>query len=508
MNCSLWTSELERDLDKDFLLDGIIHGFQLLPANAQLAPAEMNNYSSAVNPQSKIKVEETILDEIKAGNYVICNQKPVIVSALGAVPKPDSPDLRLIHDCSMPLGHGVNSYVDIDKQKFQTLDDAMQMIKHGYYLAKVDLRHAYCSVPVHPANYPALGLKWRFSGHSHFTYFVDTRLPFGGRSAPGIFHRITQSVRRMMSRRGFTVVVYLDDFLVVAPTLAECKLAYDTLCTLLMDLGFELSSNKLVPPCQQLTFLGILIDTVSLRLSLPSNKLDLLQSEIKAFMLKKRASKRQLQQLAGRLNWACKVVFGGRTFLRRVLNLMNTLATPASQCRLTLEFYRDMAWWNEFLETFNGECDFTDSRPVTDIYTDACEFGIGAVFHNDWFYSNLLVDLPEFAFLHINFKETLCIIIALLHWAPSLRNKKIIIHSDNTTAVSIINKGTAKNSLIMAYIRQLFWCSATYNFRIQAIHIPGHCNVLADHASRLEDSAHFSAFLQFLHGGTVPASSV
>ena len=142
-------------------------------------------------------------------------RKPVIISALGAIPKADSEDLRLIHDCSMPPGRGVNSYIDIDKQKFSTIDDAVRSIEHGYFLAKVDLRHAYRSVPVHPSNYKALGLKWRFKGSRCFTYFVDTRLPFGGRSAPGIFHRLTQAVYRMMKRRGFVVIVYLDDFLVI-----------------------------------------------------------------------------------------------------------------------------------------------------------------------------------------------------------------------------------------------------------------------------------------------------
>ena len=77
----------------------------------------------------------------------------------------------------------------------------------------------------------------------------------------------------MMARRGFTVIVYLDDFLVIAPTLSECQEAYRTLCDLLCNLGFELSSNKLVPPCQQLIFLGIFIDTVALRLSLPLEKI-------------------------------------------------------------------------------------------------------------------------------------------------------------------------------------------------------------------------------------------
>ena len=56
-------------------------------------------------------------------------------------------------------------------------------------MAKVDIRHAYRAISIHPGNYRATELKWRFMHNHHFTYFVDTRLPFGGRQAPGIFHR-------------------------------------------------------------------------------------------------------------------------------------------------------------------------------------------------------------------------------------------------------------------------------------------------------------------------------
>ena len=147
------------------------------------------------------------------------------------------------------------------------------------------------------------------------------------------------------------------------------------LCSLLTALGFQLSLNKLVAPCQQLIFLGVLLDTIALTLSLPTPKLLELKDVVYAFLHRKRASKRQLQQLAGRLNWACKVVYGGRTFLRRILDLMNTLPKPASQCRPTLEFHRDMTWWHEFLDVFNGKCDFHNVRPITDLQTDACSEG-------------------------------------------------------------------------------------------------------------------------------------
>ena len=125
-------------------------------------------------------------------------------------------------------------------------------------MAKIDLRHAYRSVPIHPDNYKATGCKWQFLGDHSYTYFYDTRLPFGAKSSPEIFHRITQSVRRMMARRGFpNIIVYLDDFLVIGATREECQLAYDTLFQLLIDLGFTLSEHNLVPPTQPLTFLGV-----------------------------------------------------------------------------------------------------------------------------------------------------------------------------------------------------------------------------------------------------------
>ena len=52
----------------------------------------------------------------------------------------------------------------------------------------------------HPDDFPAMRLKWRF--------------PFGARFSPGVFHRLTPAVCRMMAARGFSkVVVYLDNFL-------------------------------------------------------------------------------------------------------------------------------------------------------------------------------------------------------------------------------------------------------------------------------------------------------
>ena len=138
-------------------------------------------------------------------------------------------------------GKGVDSYVPhIDKLRFQSISDAIKLINKGYYLAKIDLRHAYRSVPIHPSNYAATGLKWLFEGDSVPTYFVDTRLPFGGRRAPDIFHRLSQSVRRIMLKQGFhSIAVYLDDFLIIGRTKEECQHPFDTLMRVAARPGFS-----------------------------------------------------------------------------------------------------------------------------------------------------------------------------------------------------------------------------------------------------------------------------
>ena len=164
------------------------------------------------------------------------------------------------------------------------------------------------------------------------TYLIDKCLPYEGRSAPGIFHRVTQAVWWTMHRRGFNgLVVYLDDFIIIAPTREECQLAFDTLMQLLKDLGFQISIAKFVLPCQLLVFLGIQIDTNALVLPLPKDKLNKTKAIVQSFVSRKRASKHQLQTLAGKLNWACTVVYGGWTFLQSNEHAVLTWCTIIAQ---------------------------------------------------------------------------------------------------------------------------------------------------------------------------------
>ena len=76
----LWNKELENDPDRDFLWDGIVHSSPLIPADADLKPAEMDNYKSATNVATHDAVEDTLPEKIREGNYIVTDSKPTTVS--------------------------------------------------------------------------------------------------------------------------------------------------------------------------------------------------------------------------------------------------------------------------------------------------------------------------------------------------------------------------------------------------------------------------------------------
>ena len=490
-----WEAELKEDSDRDFLLDGISSGFRITDENEILKPASCRNYKSATGSDIRISVENQIISELEKGNYMFTTSKPTIVSSLGAVPKKNSDKIRLIHDCSRPCGFGVNSYATTSSFKYETVDKATHLLPPHGYLSKIDLSSAYRVVPIHPDCYEATGLSWQFHFNSTPLHFVDTMLPFGASKSPEIFQRLSSAVTRMMCKRGFTVISYLDDFLVIEADQKGCIEAHNILLALLQDLGFVINWDKVVPACQRITFLGIEIDSVNRVLSLPLVKLNELRLELTAWISKKKATKRQLQQLVGKLNWAARMIRGGRTFLRRLIDLICSVKRKHHHIRINTQARADIHWWTSFLQFFNGTASFISDKPVPNakITSDACTVGGAAINDNDWFYANWAIDYPHVMNASINMKELFTIIIAARRWASQWINQHVLVETDNTAAMYIINSGTCHNTQAMSWLRELFWLSAWHNFHITARHIPGVDNVHSDFLSRLHEPNKISA---------------
>ena len=243
-------------------------------------------------------------------------------------------------------------YFDLESFRMNSIDSAVSFSTPYCFYSIVDIESAWRWIPVFPPHRELHGFRWMFGTHgsSQYNYYVDNRLCFGLSCASFIFNRISNAIVCMMVRRGFRAVVnYLDDFLIIGSTKEECQRGLVTLINLLHYLGFNVSWRKVVSPTQRITFLGMELDSSTMSLRLPEDKLNRLIDLANTFSHKASASKRQLQSLAGSFNFACQVVHGGRTFLRRVIDCLNKLNHSSHRCRLSSDFRADVSWWKQFL---------------------------------------------------------------------------------------------------------------------------------------------------------------
>ena len=110
------------------------------------------------------------------------------------------------------------------------------------------------------------------------------------------------------------VVNYLDDFLITGHTIEECVFGRDTLISVLREMGFAISWKKVSQLSTRTTFLGIIIDSDDMQLSLPEGKTLKLNELIDTLEMAGSATKKQLESLGGLVSHFSSVIRGGRTF--------------------------------------------------------------------------------------------------------------------------------------------------------------------------------------------------
>ena len=262
------------------------------------------------------------------------------------------------------------------------------------------------------------------------------------------------------------------------------------LINLILKLGFDINYKKLVAPSTQLIYLSITLNSETMTLSLPTNKLESIQSALASWRNKPRASKRQLQSLVGKLSHAAHVVRGGRTFLRRMFNTLRALKRPNHKTRITGALLQDIVWWQEFMPSFNGISACIPSWDAVSIMSDACDVGGGVFSEGSLYYTNWAADYPDLEEEHINHKEAAVAALGVIRFAQFYTNKTLNLYIDNQCAVSIINKCSSTCDPLMTILRKMFWTTSKYNIIVKARYLPGTLNRFADIISRMHDDYH------------------
>lgn len=481
-----WTFYLENDFNKEFLLTGLELGFMIVDSQCTLFKACQRNYKSVLCENFN-KTEDQINKEIQLGRYIVSKTTIPVISGLGAVPKKDG-NIRLIHDFSQPKG-GVNQFCLHSSVIYPTVDQALKLMKPGCFLGKIDLKEAYRSVPIHPNCYGLTGLQWRFTNDTNFTYLYDVRLPFGSSKSCKIFQSLSNAIIRILNRHNILGTGYLDDFMVIGDTEQDCDFALKAIMSLVTELGFTINFNKVSYSTQKMTFLGVAIDTVKRTLSLPTDKLSEVKTLLTKWSTKHKGTKKELQRLLGKLNWCSRVIRGGRTFMRNLFDLLSKVSEPFHYVRINSAAKSDILWWVVALTKFHGTTPFTCDIPVPShsFSTDACLLGGGGHFKNDWFFIDWKSDNPKLDGKHINILELQTVLESARRWGKFWTGFHILVRSDNYTTVAAINNTTTRSPDLLSIIKELFWLSVEYNFKLSAKHLAGNLNILSDGISRLHN---------------------
>ena len=430
--------------------------------------------------------EGTILGPFPAGSL-----PGLQVSRFGVIPKGKSGKLHLIVDLSSPERKSVNDGIDSDlcSMSYVTVDGAVEVIRQtgrGSFLAKVDVRQAYRIVPVHPEDRPLLGMMWEGS------LFVDSALPFGLRSAPKIFSAVADALEWLIRNEGVeSVMHYLDDYLLVARTQEGCHEALQKLLGIFERLKVPVAPEKLEGPGTKLKFLGIELNTEEMSLRLPAEKLAELRMLVASWLGKRFCTVKELESLVGKLQHASKVIRPGRTFMRRMFELLRGARRGQRFVRLNAPIKSDLQWWHLFMAHWNGVAMMTNlSQGVSGphLYSDASgTFGCWAWWGDKWF------QLPwpqENGYSSIAQKELLPIVLACILWGAAWRGELVTAQCDNMAVVEVVNSGYSKDSALAQLLHVLFFARAQWEVEIKAVHIPGRQNVLADALSFAGSGSH------------------
>lgn len=245
---------------------------------------------------------------------------------------------------------------------------------------------------------------------------------------------------------------------------------------------------------------------------IPEDKLSKLHHELDFFQNKSRATCRQLQRLCGILSYCARVIRGGRTFSHRVISLLKDIQTN-KRIRLSPCCRADLLWWKSFCNIFNGSATMVKynfgNGPIITTVSSLCDYGlfIHAGTYSDWqagwfdtaelptqlsrlqpehrHWKNIQKPLVTATDDNINLLELIPVWQSVMRFAPRFRGCHLVLQTDNTQVMSMINCGKSINVSCMCLVREIFWLCIMYNIYLTARYVLGCNNYIADCLSRI-----------------------
>ena len=498
-------------------------GFPLGLSDSAKLESQIRNHGSAYMWFNW--VDKFIATEVKecgmTGPFTLAPWWETVVSPLMTAHKKPL-DRRTVYDASFGES-SVNNGTPGDTYMGQPInftypkveDYRLMILKagRGAWMWKRDLSRFFMQLPLDPVEYSRVGVVWR----GLFFFFVC--LAFGLRHSGLNGQRVTDAVSWILRQLGlqtsaeliYQVCNYVDDLGGVEPNKERAQEAFETLAWLLKDLGLQESKKKAVAPTTEITYLGVQFNSKTMEMSVPPEKMTEVKAEITRWVRKSTISKRELQSLLGKLFWVARVIKYARAFMGRLLDQLRSLSSlhDGKKVVFSEESRKDIRWWAEYLEHFNGVTMIVNEDPIQLSYEqlldspysicagDATPSGGGAWYGDEYWCGKL----PEWLLdplIPIHMKEFWVMIVSAKVWGENWSGKTITIFCDNDAVCDTVTYRKPRDQGLLSLLREFLYLVVTMKFFPVVRKIGSSENEIADHISRyFDDEAAAKVFAKF-----------
>lgn len=267
----------------------------------------------------------------------------------------------------------LNHYVLSEHFKMESIHMVKNLVQKDNVMISIDLKDAYFMIPIHQGHRKFLRFKW-----DDILYEFQV-LPFGLKTAPRLFTKLLKPVVSHLRQRSMKVIIYLDDLLLVCQSVDQCQIQTQYILELLEKLGLVVNWEKsqLIPKCQ-IRYLGHIIDSVSLTLSLPEEKVLRLEKLCKKVIKNPVLSAKSLASVLGTMSSTSEDVVPAPVFFRSLqadlIQVIRKDASYQSLVELSKASIQELQWWAECLRNWNGR-KIILPYPVLTITSDASTQG-------------------------------------------------------------------------------------------------------------------------------------
>ena len=411
------------------------------------------------------------------GKKVLEIAKPCVgevISPIFLTPKPDG-SYRMILNLKK-----FNKQVVYRHFKMDTLNTIVNLMSKDCYMASLDLKDAYYSVPISKKDRKFL--RFRFNGKMlQYTSFAN-----GLGCCPRLFTKILKVPLSTLHKAGHITTAYIDDLYIQADTFENCIRNVIETIRLFTKLGFVIHPKKSsFIPSKQLKMLGFILNSETMTVSPTEEKINSVTHLCSQVIQQRRLPIRQVAQVVGKIISCFPGTLYGPLYYRNIeYDKIFALKTHKGNFDALMQISKhsilELRWWVSNSKQFSKP--LIVQKPCQTITTDASLNGWGAVCNNEK--TGGLWSIAEKS-NNINYLEMLAIFFGLKVFAINCTDCHIRIMTDNTTAVSVLTHMGTNHSQSCNPLCKLIWEWCIHrNIWISVAHIPGKLNVDADRESR------------------------